>query len=505
MHCFSNNPNNNSNNNLNNYLGNYLSNTKSRRINNIHLVGIGGSGMSGIAEVLYNLGFTVTGSDLAKNEATNRLANLGINIAYSHIAENVVYCDAVVASTAVPTDNIELITARKRRIPIIHRSEMLAELMRFKYGIAVAGSHGKTTTTSLIATILAEANCDPTFVVGGKVNKFSANAKLGAGEFFVAESDESDGSFLCLNPLLAVVTNIDNDHLNNYGGDFNNLKKAFLEFIHKLPFYGLVVVCKDDLVIEDMIPNISRPLLSYGFSEQADVRAVYYQQQQNISNFKVLLPGETQPKEVVLNLPGKHNVLNALAAIAVAIELNIDFTIISKALINFHGAGRRFQIHGDFFINTNKFLLIDDYGHHPQEIKAVMLSIREGWPDRRLVIVFQPHRYSRTQQLFQEFMQVLSYADQIILLDIYSAGEPMIPNVSSQQLCKLIGENYGKPVVVVAKNSSEQLEDLLLGLNTILKNGDILLMQGAGDVGKLTTKLVTKLKSVSEYERHLQI
>ena len=495
MHCFNNNPNNT----LNNYLGNYFCNTKSRRINNIHFVGIGGAGMSGIAEVLYNLGFTVTGSDLVKNEATVRLASFGINIAYSHIAENVAYSDAVVASSAVQNDNIELATARKRRIPIIHRSEMLAELMRFKYGIAVAGSHGKTTTTSLIATILAEANCDPTFVVGGKVNKFSANAKLGTGEFFVAESDESDGSFLCLNPLLAVVTNIDNDHLNNYGGDFDNLKKAFLEFIHRLPFYGLVVVCKDDPVICSMVENISRPLLSYGFSEQADVRAVGYKQQQNVSVFQVLLPGELQAKEVVLNLPGKHNVLNALAAIAVAIELNIDFAIINKALMNFHGAGRRFQIHGDFFINTNKFLLVDDYGHHPKEIKAVMVSIKEGWPNRRLIIVFQPHRYSRTQQLFQEFIQVLAYADQIILLDIYSAGEAAIPNISSQQLCNLMCDEYGKKAILISKEPSLNLEDLLLvELHKIVNDGDVLLMQGAGDVGKLTVKLVTKLKQMSE-------
>jgi UDP-N-acetylmuramate--alanine ligase len=498
MHCFNNPPSNN----LNNYLGNYFCNTKSRRINNIHFVGIGGAGMSGIAEVLYNLGFTVTGSDLAKNEATIRLANFGINIAYSHIAENVAYSDAVVASTAVPNDNIELVVARKRRIPIIHRSEMLAELMRFKYGIAVAGSHGKTTTTSLIATILAEANCDPTFVVGGKVNKFSANAKLGTGEFFVAESDESDGSFLYLNPLLAVVTNIDNDHLNNYGGDFNNLKKAFLEFIHRLPFYGLVVVCKDDPVICSVIENISRPLLSYGFSEQADVRAICYQQQQNVSKFQVLLPGESQPKDVVLNLPGKHNVLNALAAIAVAVELSIDFAIINKALMNFHGSGRRFQIHGDFSINANKFLLVDDYGHHPKEIEAVIASIREGWPERRLVVVFQPHRYSRTQQLLQEFIEVLAYADQIILLDIYSAGEAKIPNISSQILGELILENYGKKAILIAKDLSVNLEDLLLfELNKVVKDGDIILMQGAGDVGKLTAKLVEKLKQIV-YERY---
>lgn len=476
---------------------NYLCNNPSRRINNIHFVGIGGSGMSGIAEVLHNLGFTVTGSDLLKNDSTIRLANLGIQIAYSHIADNVAYCDAIVASSAVASDNIELIIARKRRIPVIHRSEMLAELMRFKYGIAVAGSHGKTTTTSLIATILAEADLDPTFVVGGKLNKFSANAKLGAGEFFVAESDESDGSFLKLNPLLAVVTNIDNDHLSNYGDDFSNLKKAFLEFIHRLPFYGLVIICRDDPVIASIIKDIARPLLSYGFSEQADIRAINYQQQENISTFEVKVPGDNNYKKVILNLPGKHNVLNALAAIAVATELNIDFSVIKQALMHFHGTDRRFQIHGDFIINNKKCLLLDDYGHHPQEINAVFAAIKEGWVNRRIVVVFQPHRYSRTRQLLLEFVNILSQADQIILLDIYSAGEAPIDNISSETICELINSHFGNKAQVVFKQQSANLEDLLLlTLDNIIQDGDILLMQGAGDVGKLTIKLKTKLKEL---------
>lgn len=488
-----------SSNNLNNYLSNYLCNNSSRRINNIHFVGIGGTGMSGIAEVLHNLGFTITGSDLLKNEATNRLVNLGIQIAYSHIADNVAYCDAIVASTAVAYDNIELVVARQRRIPIIHRSEMLAELMRFKYGVAVAGSHGKTTTTSLIATILAEAKCDPTFVVGGKLNKFSANAKLGTGEFFVAEADESDGSFLKLNPLLAVITNIDNDHLSNYDGKFDNLKKAFLEFIHRLPFYGLVVVCKDDPIIYSMLGSISRPLLSYGFSAQSDVRALDYKQKEHVSVFQVELPGETNARKITLNLPGKHNVLNALAAIAVARELNIDFEVISHALMNFHGTDRRFQIHGEFIINHNKFLLLDDYGHHPEEIKAVFAAIREGWSNRRIIIVFQPHRYSRTQQLFMDFVNVLSQADRIILLDIYSAGEQEIPNISSDKLSSLINHSHSNKVRVISKQQHSNLEYLLLlELNKIIQDGDILLMQGAGDVGKLTEKLITKLKTSLE-------
>lgn len=479
------------------YFSNYLNNNESRRINKIHFVGIGGSGMSGIAEVLHNLGFEVTGSDLSKNEATTRLTDLGINIAYVHIAENVAYCDAVVSSSAITNDNIELVTAKKRRIPIIHRSEMLAELMRFKYGIAVAGSHGKTTTTSLIATILAEANYDPTFVVGGKLNKFSSNAKLGSGEFFVAESDESDGSFLRLNPLLAVVTNVDNDHLSNYENNFNNLKKAFLDFIHRLPFYGLLVACKDDQVTCGIIQDISRSVLTYGFSEQADIRAINYKQQENISSFQVILPGEIKPKEVKLNLPGRHNVLNALAAIAVSLELNIDFSVIAEALEHFHGTDRRFQIHGNFLVNGNKLLLIDDYGHHPREISAVINAIKSGWPKKRLVVVFQPHRYSRTNQLFWDFIQALSFADYVILLDIYSAGENNISGISSNRLSEELGQQLPNRVICVPNQAN--LEDaLILQLKNIIQNEDILLMQGAGDVGKLTKKLVTKLELIKE-------
>ena len=477
---------------------NNFTNKAFNRINNIHFVGIGGSGMSGIAEVLHNLGFKVTGSDINKNDATNRLSRLGVQIAFCHIGENAAYCDAVVASSAVPKDNIELLIAKKRRIPIIHRAEMLAELMRFKYGIAVAGSHGKTTTTSLIATILAEANQDPTFVVGGKLNKFSSSAKLGSGEFFVAEADESDESFLHLSPLLAVITNIDDDHLCNYGGDVNNLRKAFLEFIHRLPFYGLAVVCRDDPVIAECIQNIARPLLSYGFCEEADVRATCYRQQATTSSFKVLLPSESQPRDVVLNLPGKHNVLNALAAIAVGLELKIDFAIIAKTLMHFHGIGRRFQIRGKFCINqqhnNKEFLLIDDYGHHPKEISSVIASIKDGWPNNRLIIVFQPHRYSRTSQLFADFVRVLSLADYLILLDIYAAGEEAIENISSQRIIEDIAKNYNKPTKLISCNTSIPLEDLLLEiLNEVVQEKDVLLMQGAGDIGKLITKLVTKL------------
>ncbi len=482
---------------------NYFSNKAFSRISNIHFVGIGGSGMSGIAEVLHNLGLQITGSDIAKNDATNRLSRLGIRVAFCHIAENAAYCDAIVASSAIPKDNIELLVAKKRRIPIIHRAEMLAELMRFKYGIAVAGSHGKTTTTSLIATILAEANQDPTFVVGGKLNKFSSNAKLGSGEFFVAEADESDESFLHLSPLLAVITNIDNDHLSHYGSDVNNLKKAFLEFTHRLPFYGLAVVCRDDPSIAECMHNISRPLLSYGFSEEADIRAISYKQQYNTSSFKVLLPSESQPRDVVLNLPGKHNVLNALAAIAVALELKIDFSLITATLANFHGIGRRFQIHGKFFINqqinNQSFLLIDDYGHHPKEIHSVISSIKDGWPDSRLIIVFQPHRYTRTAQLLTDFVNVLAMADYIILLDIYSAGEEIIENISSQVIIDEIANNHQKIAKLMVPDSLVLPEDSLLGmLGEIIREGDILLMQGAGDIGKLTTKIVAKLQTFED-------
>lgn len=498
-------------NNLNNFSNSFL-NSSSNRINKIHFVGIGGSGMSGIAEVLHNLGFKVTGTDLVKNEAVTRLLSLGIEIRFSHIAENASYCDAIVVSSAVPKDNIELLVGKKRRIPIIHRAEMLAELMRFKYGIAIAGSHGKTTTTSLIATILAEADADPTFVVGGKLNKFSSHAKLGAGQFFVSEADESDGSFLHLNPLLAVITNIDNDHLSNYAGDFNNLKRAFLEFLHRLPFYGLAVVCRDDPIIAEMIDQISKPLLTYGFSEEADIRAINYQQQYNVSKFKVLLPMESQPRDVVLNLPGKHNVLNALAAIAVGLELKIEFNLIAKTLMNFHGIGRRFQIYGKFLINNNnntntnniikKFLLLDDYGHHPKEIQAVINAVKEGWPKHRLILVFQPHRYTRTQQLFNEFVSVLATANHVILLDIYSAGEEPIENISSNRICHEIINNYtSTSAFYIQSKSLTSVEDGLLNhLSSIIEDQDIVLMQGAGDIGKLITKLVNKLQICEDIE-----
>jgi UDP-N-acetylmuramate--alanine ligase len=465
---------------------NYFSNRALTRINKIHFVGIGGSGMSGIAEVLYNLGFKVTGSDLSKSYATNRLLELGVEVVFSHIAENAAYCDAIVISSAIPADNIEIQIAKQRRIPIIHRAEMLAELMRFKYGIAVAGSHGKTTTTSLIATILAEANQDPTFVVGGRLNKFSSNAKLGSSKFFVAEADESDETFLHLNPLIAIITNIDNDHLANYDNNVNNLKKAFLEFAHGLPFYGLAIVCKDDVGVQDAIPNISRPLLTYGFDEQADIRIINYKQKRNKSYFQILLPSSDVPKDVVLNLPGKHSALNATAAIAVGLELNIEFNIIAKALSDFHGIDRRFQIHGQAIINDKKILLIDDYGHHPKEMTAVIKAIRDGWPENRLVMVFQPHRYSRTRQLFTDFTQVLSQVDKVLLLDIYSAGEDPIEGVSATNIIQQLAIEYNKKAELITT------DNLLVKLGEVLQEGDILLMQGAGNIGKLTGTIIEK-------------
>jgi len=479
---------------------NYWKNSVFKRIQNIHLVGIGGSGMNGIAEVLHNLGFKVSGSDLTKSEATNRLINLGIEVKFSHIAENASYCDAIVVSGAVAMDNIEILVAKKRRIPIIHRAEMLSELMRFKYGIAVAGSHGKTTTTSLIATILAEANQDPTFVVGGKLNKFSSSAKLGAGSFFISEADESDGSFLHFNPLLAVVTNIDNDHLINYGNDIESLKKAFVEFIHRVPFYGLVIVCRDDPGISAVIDQISRPLLTYGFSDEADIRAVDYRQQGYASSFKLILPFDPIPKQVTLNLPGKHNVLNALAAIAVGLELKLDLDLITTTLSHFHGISRRFQIYGELVVEHNdynkQFLLIDDYGHHPKEIAAVIAAIKAGWTDRRLVVVFQPHRYTRTKQLWSEFIATLAVADHIILLDVYSAGEQALSGISSSIMGEQLIQLYNKPVTVIAKESGgDPVESRLWSiLKEIIMDQDILLMQGAGDIGKITSKLLEELR-----------
>ncbi len=459
-----------------------------RRIKSIHFIGVGGVGMSGIAEVLANLGYKISGSDVHKSAYTERLASLGIEIAYSHIAENVATCDAVVVSSAISAHNIELETARIRRIPIVPRAEMLAELMRFKHGIAVAGTHGKTTTTSLLATIFALAKLDPTFVVGGKVNSFGFNAKLGQGKYFIAEADESDASFLHLSPMVAVVTNIDRDHMETYDDDFNKLSDTFLEFIHRIPFYGLAVLCIDDPAVRNILPRISRPYLTYGFSADADIRALTWQAHGRKTEFTMQIPGEAQPVTMQVNLSGKHNVLNSLAAIAVALDANIPLGCIKDSLLQFKGVGRRFEILGEYELGDKNIILMDDYGHHPSEVKAVIDAIRGSWPGQRLVMIYQPHRYSRTKALFEDFAVTLSEVDALLMLEVYSAGEASIPGIDSRALCGNIrSRGQVDPIFI------EDPQQLLSVLQGMLQDGDIVLTQGAGNIGKIAKELAQQL------------
>jgi UDP-N-acetylmuramate--alanine ligase len=454
-----------------------------RRIRKVHLIGIGGAGMGGIAEVLLNLGYSVTGSDPGKNSMVAHLKRLGINITNQHAAENVKDCDVVVVSSAISPDNIELLTAREERIPIVPRAVMLAELMRFKQGIAIAGTHGKTTTTSLVASIFAEAELDPTFVIGGRLNSLGTNAKLGTGQYFIAEADESDASFLHLMPMISVVTNIDRDHLETYQHDFSVLRNTYLAFLHRLPFYGLAVVCLDDPEIQTLLPEIARPILTYGFSSDADFRAINVSQKIGQSQFEALRPG-LPPLPITLNLPGKHNVLNAMAAIAVATEEGIPDAAIQKALLHFQGVGRRFQMLGEFKPQNKQVLMIDDYGHHPREIQVVLEAIRAGWPDKRLVMVYQPHRYTRTKALFEDFVSVLSSVDALLLLDVYSAGETPIPGADGRTLSGSI-RNRGRIDPIFVPEKTELLETL----SEVLRDNDVLLMQGAGDIGALALDL----------------
>lgn len=456
------------------------------RIRHIHFVGIGGAGMGGIAEVLLNEGFQISGSDLSDNVVTRRLQSLGVQIKNGHHANHVSGVDAVVCSSAIPDDNPEILAARQGRIPVVPRALMLAELMRFRYGIAIAGTHGKTTTTSLVASILAEGGFDPTFVIGGLLNSAGTNARLGAGRFFVAEADESDASFLYLKPIISTVTNIDADHMATYNGNFTTLKQTFLEFLHHLPFYGLAVLCADDEVVREILPQISRPVLTYGFAEDVDIRAINYTQQGVKNHFTVLRPRNAPPLEVTLNLAGTHNVLNALAAIAIATEIGVPDQAIITALANFAGVGRRFQIYGEFNVEQGRVLLVDDYGHHPREIKATLQAIRAAWPDRRLVMAYQPHRYTRTRDLFEDFAQVLSEVDVLLLLDVYSAGEVPIAGADGRSLCRNIRQR-GKvdPIFI------EQTKDLPTALQNVIQDGDVILTQGAGDIGTIANKLAT--------------
>lgn len=458
------------------------------RMRHIHFVGIGGAGMSGIAEVMINLGYQVSGSDQKESEVTHRLAELGAEIFLGHQAEHVNGVDAVVISSAVKDSNPEVVAARKARIPVVPRAEMLAEIMRFQFGIAVAGTHGKTTTTSLVTSVLAEAGLDPTFVIGGRLNSAGANARLGEGEYLVAEADESDASFLYLQPMLAVVTNIDADHMSTYGGDFNRLRGTFLEFLHHLPFYGQAVMCIDDQVVRELLPEVTRPITTYGFSEDADVRATDVRSEGLQTHFTLHSKGVAEAFEVTLNLPGRHNVLNALAAASVAMELNIDGKDIQAALEKFAGIGRRFQTHGDCPIDAKQVMLVDDYAHHPREIEATLEAVRDGWPERRLVLVFQPHRYTRTQEQFEDFVQVLSKSDLLILTEVYAAGEEMIQGATGRDLSRAI--RVRGQVDPIFMEPVTELPELLRGL---LKDGDIVLTIGAGSIGAVAAELPRQL------------
>ena len=449
----------------------------------IHFVGIGGVGMGGIAEVLLNLGYAISGSDLHDNRITRHLRRLGASIAIGHGPENIRGCDVVVVSSAVKPDNPEVAAARERRLPVMRRAEMLADLMRLRRGIAVAGTHGKTTTTSLVASLLAEGELDPTFVIGGLLNSAGSNGRLGAGRYLVAEADESDASFLYLQPWVAVVTNIDADHMDTYGGDFGRLRQAFHEFLHRLPFYGLAVLCLDDPVLRDMLPDINRPLTTYGLCPEADIRATEITQHEMSTRFQVVRKGREDTLTVTLSLPGRHNVLNALAAIAVAQWLGVSDADIQRGLAGFQGIGRRIQMWGELRVPAGSVLLIDDYGHHPREIAATLAAIRDGWPGRRLVVAFQPHRYTRTRDLFQDFVQVLAPIDALVLLDIYPAGEAPIAGADGRALLEALRAAGSAPKFV------ERAAELPSVLPTLLRDGDILLLLGAGDIGGVAGRL----------------
>ncbi len=457
------------------------------RIKSIHFIGIGGVGMGGIAEVLLNKGFTITGSDLNASAMTEHLSALGAKILLGHHQHHVKGADVVVVSSAIKKDNIELQTAQAMRIPIVPRAEMLAELMRFNYGIAMAGTHGKTTTTSLMASILAEAGFDPTYVIGGKLNSAGTNAYLGAGRYFVAEADESDASFLYLNPMIATVTNIDQDHMETYGGNYQCLQKTFIEFLQRLPFYGLAVLCQDDPGVVEIIPHIKRPIITYGFSELADFQVVNSQQSGVRSEFTVLRKPYNDSIDIQLNIAGKHNVLNALAAIAIATDLEVPTVAIQKALSTFAGVGRRFEIYGEFTTKQGQVMLVDDYGHHPREVAAVIETVRSAWPERRVVMVYQPHRYSRTRDLFSDFIDTLSRVDVLLLLDVYSAGESSITGIDSYHLCQAIQtvETNEKMTAIHVG----QCKNLPKSLAQTLQHGDILITQGAGDIGNISAQM----------------
>jgi UDP-N-acetylmuramate--alanine ligase len=468
---------------------NYMSpqNRFVKRMQRVHMIGIGGSGMSGIAEVLHNLGFVVTGSDQKLTATTERLQDMGICVYPEHNARWVEEADVVVYSSAIPVHNPEMEAAHALRKPLLSRAEMLAELMRFKVGIAVAGTHGKTTTTSLIASVLAAGGLDPTFVIGGLLNSAGTHAALGNSEYLVAEADESDGSFQLLQPVLAVVTNIDADHMETFGGDFQQLQQAFDNFLHHLPFYGVAALCVDDPAVAQLAQTLPRHTIGYGLGESAALRAVNVQQQGHRMRFDVSYDGQLLARDVELNLPGRHNVQNALAALAIGLEMNVEMAAMTRALSEFAGIGRRFNRYPELMASGGQFTLIDDYAHHPTELKSVIAAIREGWPDNRLVLVFQPHRYSRTRDLFDEFSQVLDRVDALLVTDVYAAGEAPLGGATAPDLCRSIrSRGRLEPVYV---GSVEAVPETL---DRLIQADDIVLLAGAGDIASQVRRIVSQ-------------
>ncbi len=462
----------------------------------VHFIGIGGVGMSGIAEVLNNLGYQVSGSDRTQSSTTERLSSLGVKVIIGHAARNLEGVNVVVTSSAIKPDNAELLAAHELGIPVVPRAEMLGELMRFRRGIAIAGTHGKTTTTSLVASVLAEAGYDPTFVIGGQLNSAGANARLGTGEYLVAEADESDGSFLMLSPVVAAITNIDADHLENYGGDFARVREAFEDFLHRLPFYGVAVLCADDDEVSALANRVGRSVIRYGIdSPEADVRALNLHQQGFEMRFDLKLPGREDAVPTCLNLPGRHNVLNALAAAAIGWQLGAEAGHIASALAKFEGVGRRFHRRGELQLEQGSALLVDDYGHHPSELRAVFEAVRGGWPERRLVVAFQPHRYTRTRDLMDDFAQVLCEADVLVLTDVYPAGESPIAGADARALARAVRAR-GKVDPVLVSHP----RDFEAALPALLQDQDLLILLGAGDIGKTAAELAARghLKSGGE-------
>ncbi len=464
-----------------------------RRIHRIHFIGIGGVGMCGIAEVLLNQGYEISGSDLRQSAATERLQSLGADIFLGHLASNVEAADVIVVSTAINKSNPEIQYALEHRIPIVRRAEMLAELMRYRHGIAIAGTHGKTTTTSLVASILAQGEKDPTFVIGGRLTSAGTNAKLGDSRYLVAEADESDASFLHLQPMVAVITNVEADHMETYGGDFNKLKQTFIDFLHNLPFYGLAVLCTDDETVNEILPQVNRPVLTYGLNKGADFRAVRIKQKGLFTSFTVQRPGQYKDLNIKLRMPGAHNVLNALAAIAVATDEKISDEAIVTALEKFQGVGRRFQVCGEYPLKNGHVMFVDDYGHHPTEVEVTIKAIRNGWPEKRLVMMFQPHRYSRTRDLYEDFVRILSEVDVLILLDVYSAGEDEITGADGRSLCRSIRQRGRVDPIFLERGA-----DVKPILKDILRPGDLLMTQGAGSVGLLAMELAQELPVLLE-------